>query len=72
MARYRYLALIFTFLLGVHEGFVALWRSPAPEPEIVFPYRVSALPPADRKRLEEGIEIGSKDELMALIEDYLS
>jgi len=70
--RQCYLALIFTFLLGAHEGFVALWKIPEPQPRIVFPYRVASLPPADAARLEEGIRVDTRQELMHLLEDYLS
>lgn len=67
-----YLTLIFAFILGSHEGFVALWRSPGGEPDQVFPYSVSSLPRADQQRLEKGIVIESREELMRLLEDYLS
>ena len=70
--RYGYLTLIFTFLLGCHEGFVALWKLPAEEPAAVFPYAVTSLPQADQQRLKKGIEIPNSDALMALLEDYLS
>ena len=70
--RYWYLTLFFTFLLGSHKGFIALWTSPGGEPDHIFPYSVSSLPPADQKRLEAGIEIRSEEELLALLEDYLS
>ena len=70
--RYGYLTLIFTFLLGCHEGFVALWKPPAEEPAAVFPYAVTSLPQADQQRLKKGIEIPNSDALMALLEDYLS
>lgn len=67
-----YLTLIFTFLLGTHEGFVALWRDDAPIPAEVFPYRAESLPPADQQALKRGIRIRSEEELDRLLEDYLS
>ena len=67
-----YLALFFTFLLGSHEGFVALWIQPDPQPVKVFPYRVASLPPADQENLRKGIVIESEKELSCLLEDYLS
>ena len=70
--RYGYLTLIFTFLLGCHDGFVALWIPPAKEPAVVFPYAVTSLPPADQKRLQEGIEAETNEALTSLLEDYLS
>lgn len=69
---YMYLTLFFTFIIGSHEGFVALWKSPGGEPDQVFPYSVASLPPEDQKRLEKGIVIDSKEELIQLLEDYLS
>ena len=70
--RYGYLALIFTFLLGCHEGFVALWKIPDPEPVYVFPYSITSLPPGDRDKLEQGIPVRTRQELSRLLEDYLS
>ena len=67
-----YLALFWAFLLGSHEGFVALWIPPNLEPVKVFPYSVSALPPADQQLLKNGILVESKEKLDSLLEDYLS
>lgn len=69
---YWYLTLFLAFLLGSHEGFVALWLSPGGKPDHIFPYSVASLPPADQQRLEEGIRIESEADLMQLLEDYLS
>jgi hypothetical protein len=67
-----YLTLFFTFLLGSHEGFIALWTSPGGNPIQVFPYSVASLPPEDQKRLEAGISLDSEEALIGLLEDYLS
>ena len=67
-----YLTLVWAFLLGSRDGFLALWILPEKEPAYLFPCRVSSLPPADQKLLEEGIQVESKEELMALLEDYVS
>lgn len=67
-----YLTLFFAFILGSHRGFVALWTDPTAEPDVVFPYSVTSLPPADQAELEKGIVIDSKEELHRLLEDYLS
>ena len=69
---YVYLTLIFTFLIGIHEGYVALWREPGGKPDLIFPYSAASLPEEDQKRLEAGISIGSEEELIHLLEDYLS
>lgn len=67
-----YLALMLTFILGVRDGNIALWREGTAEPLRVFPYRVSTLPPEARAALEKGISIESREQLEALAENYLS
>ena len=67
-----YLTLFFGFILGIQNGFVALWQDGNPEPVRVFPYQASSLPAADQQRLKEGIHVDSKAELIQMIEDYLS
>lgn len=67
-----YLTLLFAFLLGTHEGFVALWEEGRPDPVKVFPYTVRSLPYADQAMLEKGIPIASREQLNYLLEDYLS
>lgn len=69
---YCYLALVLAFLLGSHEGFIALWLTPGGEPDHIFPYQVTSLPQADQERLKAGIEIESPEALRQLLEDYLS
>lgn len=66
------LALLLSFLLGSYKGYIALWVDEDKDPVRVFPYKVSSLPQADRKLLEQGIHIGSESELGRLLEDYLS
>ena len=70
--RYFYLTLFFGFLLGVHNGFIALWQDGCAQPVEVYPYRADSLPPVDQRALEKGIAIGSSEELANLLEDYLS
>lgn len=62
----------FGFLLGVQNGRVALWRDGCSQPVQVFPYLAENLPAADRKALEQGIRLESREELIRLLEDYLS
>lgn len=64
--------LIFGFLLGIHEGKVALWKDNRKEPVKVFPYEASKLPEADQQRLREGVHVDSLNELYKLIQDYFS
>lgn len=70
--RHLYLALLFGFLLGVSDGYIALWRVGSTKPMQVFPYRAEMLPEADRQALEKGIHIDNEPELQQLLEDYLS
>lgn len=70
--RQLYLALVLSFILGVQDGNIALWKKGSPEPITVFPYRADSLPEADRKALEQGIELESRQDLLELMEDYLS
>ena len=67
-----YLSLIFTFILGLHEGNVALWIEPSPEPAVVFPYQAELLPEKDRSLLEAGIRVENTGQLQQLLEDYIS
>lgn len=62
----------FGFLLGIHNGYIALWKDEDSEPVRVFPYRASLLPERDRNMLEAGIPIESENRLHSLLEDYLS
>ena len=66
------MALVFGFLLGVQNGYVALWEDGKPDPIRVFPYLAENLPASDRQALEKGIHLDSKLQLIQLIEDYLS
>lgn len=76
MKRFRFVPVCLTLLLGLilgsHNGYIALWTEDSPEPKKVFPYKVTSLPPVDQKALEQGIHIGSAQELAQLLEDYLS
>ena len=65
-------AALLGFLLGIHDGRIALWKDGSPEPVQVFPYRAAMLPREDRQALENGIPIGDDADLAQLIEDYLS
>lgn len=64
--------LLFGYLLGVQDGFVALWKDGQSKPMEVFPYPAAALPPADQEKLSKGIPIDSMEDLHRLLEDYLS
>lgn len=64
--------LLLGFLLGVHEGKVALWKDNKKEPIRVFPYSASLFPEEDRKVLEKGIHFNTLSELKRFAKDYLS
>ena len=64
--------LVLGFILGIHEGKVALWKDNGAKPIKVFPYQASLLPEADQKRLEKGIHVDSIGELRKMIQDYFS
>ena len=70
--QHLYLALILSFILGIHGENIALWKRNDPEPVRVFPYRAEMLPPEARDALRQGVPISSIEELEALAENYLS
>ena len=73
MKRYQqFIALALSFLLGVQNGYVALWKDDIEKPVKVFRYRVEMLPDVDREALEKGIYIHSESILARYLEDYLS
>lgn len=67
-----FLALALSFLLGIRDGNIALWRQGDAEPLRVFPYRAETLPPKARAALEQGVVFDSIGELEQLAENYLS
>lgn len=69
---YLYCILAFGFLLGIHQGRIALWKDDDPQPVKVFPYYASMLPKADQQALEKGIYLDDDTDLRKLLEDYLS
>lgn len=71
-ARLFSILMAFGLLLGIHNGYIALWQGEDPEPVRVFPYRASMLPEQDQRLLEAGIPIGNESRLHSLLEDYLS
>ena len=73
MVRRQFLSLFLPagFLLGVYEGKIALWKDGSTQPT-VFPYRAALLPRDDRQKLERGIRIENEDQLIQLLEDFLS
>ena len=70
--RHLYLALMLTYILGLHGENIALWVENDPEPVRIFPCRAEMLPPEARSALERGVAVDSLEELEALAENYLS
>ncbi len=67
-----YCVTLLGFLLGIHNGRIALWEDGRQAPVRVFPYKASMLPEKDRQALEKGIHFDSKQQLLERMEDYLS
>ena len=70
--RKQFIALALSFLLGVQNGYIALWKEGSEKPLRVFPYQVKMLPLADQLALKKGIVIKSDSKLAEFLEDYLS
>ena len=65
-------ALALSFLLGVQNGYIALWKTGCEKPLRVFPYQADMLPITDQLALKKGIVIKSDSKLAEFLEDYLS
>ena len=65
-------ALMMSFLLGVHEGRLALWKDDNPTPCKVFPCPVIVLPRAVQLQLKEGLRLETMDDVNRLLENFLS
>ena len=59
------------FLLGIHNGYLTVWRDDDPQPLHSFCVREESLPPADRILLRRGIRAADEQTLYALLDDYL-
>lgn len=64
--------LLFGFLLGIHDGRIALWKDGLTEPWRVFPYPAAALPAQTQQELAKGIRVDSMEDLDRLLENFLS
>ena len=71
-SRYFGFLLSLLYIIGIHKGYIALWKSPKADPVQIFPVKASLLPAEDQHILEKGIEIEEDSELHNLLEDYLS
>ena len=64
-------ALMAGFLLGVHNGNIALWKDNNTQPVKVFDYPISNLPEDAQKQLQAGVPVKNLRELRKLAEQYL-
>ena len=62
---------LFFMLLGIKDGYLALWKSNDPMPVKVFPVPAASLPGADQILLRRGIRADDPLTLQTLLEDYL-
>ena len=60
------------FLLGIHDGRIALWKDGETDPWRVFPYPAAVLPAEEQSALKKGIRVDSMDDLNRLLENFLS
>ena len=61
-------SVLFTFLIGIHEGRLAIWRSGDPTPTKVLPVPTALLPSDVREVLRQGIHVKSDEEIARLLE----
>ena len=65
-------ALLCSFLLGVHDGRLAMWKDEDPTPCKVFPCPIIVLPKAVQEQLKAGIRLETMDDVNRLLENFLS
>lgn len=63
---------LFGFLLGVHNGRLALWKNEDPEPYRVYPCPVCVLPRDDQEALRKGIHLDTMEDVSRFLENFLS
>lgn len=63
-------ALSLGFLLGIHDGRVALWKGEDPQPVRIYPKSAAVLPPEDRAALEKGIHLPDEAAAVRAAEDF--
>ena len=65
-----YSLLLLGFLLGIHEGRVALWKYEDPHPFVVFPYYAGLLPQDLQDNLKNGIRFDDENQIVEILKDY--
>lgn len=66
------LVIIIGLYLGLHNGYLALYRQQEAPPLQVFPYRAALYPKIDQKALFDGIAVADYQELERLMADLMS
>lgn len=67
----RSMLMLLALLLGIRDGYLALWREEDPQPIVIFQIRADTLPPADQILLKRGLRLEDKEALLAALEDFL-
>ena len=65
-------ALLWSFLLGVHDGRLAMWKDDDPTPCKIFPCPVVVLPKNVQQQLKNGIALETIEDVNRLLENFLS
>ena len=63
-----YCVTLLGFLLGIHNGRIALWEDGKQTPVKVFPYSAAMLPEKDRQALEKGIHFDDALQMLQLVQ----
>lgn len=70
--RYQCYILLASFLVGIHNGRIAIWQGEDPQPKMILPYSADLLPEEDRIVLENGIRLDCREDLTRFLEDFCS
>lgn len=62
----------YNYIVQEFEGKIAVYTKGSTKPELIFDTYVRYLPEFDRTALAKGIPVKNYEELIALIEDYIS
>lgn len=64
--------ILFGLYLGIHNGYLALFKGESPLPDTVLPYRAALYPKIDQEALADKIPVKTPAQLKKLLEDFLS
>lgn len=67
-----YCTMLLGFLLGIHNGQIALWKDEDPQPMMILPYKAESLPIKERMLLKKGIRFDSLEQIEKIVSEYLS